>query len=156
NAPPALVARVVEELATAGLNVELDEVESTWGIWRDRTQRGLLLHIVRADEDADALRWWQLPSVDGRTDASARNAVYTDDVHDLIEREARALYPERRAQLRDALSIEWSRRLPAIPLVFADERLLVDPSLRGWNIDGEPFGYGVERWYFASSDPAAE
>lgn len=156
NAPPALVARITEALSAAGLSIELEEVESTWSIWRNRRQQGLLLHIVRADEDADALRWWQLPWINGKIDTNARNSVYTDDVHDLIEREVRALYPERRAQLRDALSIEWSRRLPAIPLVFADERLLVDPALRGWNIDGEPFGYGVERWYFTAEGAANE
>lgn len=153
NAPPALVTGVAEALAAVGLPVALEEVESTWRIWREREQPGLLLHIVRADEDADALRWWQLPWVDGRSDPSARNAVYTDEVHDLIEREARALYPERRAQLRDALSVEWSRRLPGIPLVFADERLLVDPALHGWDLRGEPFGAAVERWHFA---PAPE
>ena len=66
----------------------------------------------------------------------------------------RALYPERRAQLRDALLIRWSRELPSIPLVFADERLLVDPALRGWNVEGEPFGRGVERWFFTADEPA--
>ena len=152
SAPPALVEGVAEALRAAGLTIELDPIESTWNVWRERSQRGLLLHIVRADEDSDPLRWWQLPWVDGRSDASARNVVYTDDVHDLIEREARALYPERRAQLRDALLVEWSTRLPAIPLVFADERLFVDPALRGWNVEGEPFGANVERWYFAAEE----
>lgn len=148
SAPPRLVTEVADALRAVGLTLELEEVTSTWTIWRERSQRGLLLHIVRADEDADALRWWQLPYVDGRSDTTARNAVYTDEVHDLIAREEHALYPERRAQLRDSLLVEWSRRLPGIPLVFADERLLVDPALRGWNIEGEPFGAAIERWYF--------
>ncbi len=154
SAPDELVARVVEDLRAVGLEVELEAVPSTWAVWRERSQRGLLLHTVRADEDADARRWWQLPSSDGRIDTRARNAVYTHAVHDLIEREARALYPERRAQLRDALLVRWSRELPSIPLVFADERLLVDPALRGWSIPGEPFGRGVERWFFAPAEPA--
>lgn len=148
SAPPRLVTEIADALRAVGLTIELEEVESSWRIWRERSQPGLLLHIVRADEDADALRWWQLPYVDGRSDTTARNAVYTDEVADLIAREEHALYPERRAQLRDRLLAEWSRRLPGIPLVFADERLLVDPALRGWNVEGEPFGAAIERWYF--------
>ncbi|MCZ7684195.1 MAG: hypothetical protein M5U28_37630 [Sandaracinaceae bacterium] len=42
------------------------------------------------------------------------------------------------------------------PLVFAAERLLVDPRLRAWDYRGEPFGRGVERWYFAAREPDAE
>src|SRR5690606_12143882 len=99
-------------------------------------------------EDSNALRWWQLPWVDGRIVATARNVAFTDDISDLVEREQRALYPERRAQIRDALLVAWSIRLPGIPLVFADERLLVDSALRGWNLAGEPFGRGVDGWYF--------
>jgi ABC-type transport system substrate-binding protein len=147
NAPRGLVARIAEDLRAVGLEVEIEQVSSTWDLWRERSHRGLLLHMMRADEDADVRRWWQLPSVDGRIQTNARNSVYTDDVHAVIEREARTLYPERRAQLHEALLIEWSRRLPSIPLVFAGERLLVDPQLRGWNVPGEPFGRGVDRWF---------
>lgn len=156
NAPRGLLARVVEDLRALGLEVELETVPSTFAVLRERAHRGLLLHTVRADEDADVRRWWQLPTVDGRIQTTARNSVFTDDVAELIEREARALYPERRAQLRDALLAEWSRRLPGIPLVFAAERLLVDPRLRAWDYRGEPFGRGVERWYFAAEEPDAE
>ena len=57
SAPDELVARVVEDLRAVGLAVELEAVPSTWAVWRDRSQRGLLLHTVRADEDSDARRW---------------------------------------------------------------------------------------------------
>ena len=90
--------------------------------------------------------------LDGKYDSSARHDAYTDEVHRLVERELRALYPERREQLRTELYVEYSRRLPALPLIFAAERFLVDPALRNWQTDPEvAFGTGMEKWWFAEN-----
>ena len=49
-----------------------------------------------------------------------------------------------------ALFAATSRNLPNLPLVFAAERILADPALKGWQQEPEvSFGVGMERWYFS-------
>lgn len=152
--PAELLDPIVEGLRAMGFDVTPQEVRSTWGHWREHDHPGLLLHTIRAEADADPLQWWNVPSAGGRWVADAHNPAYTAEIEALITREQRALYDERRAQLRARLLAEWSRRLPAIPLVFADERLLVDPTLRAPKVSAEsPFGSGLEKWYFVSKLP---
>jgi ABC-type transport system substrate-binding protein len=141
---------VVGALEAAGVRLELREVPSTLSAWRDGGHGGLVLHVLRASRDSDPRRYFQVPLVDGKYDSSARHDAYTDEVHRLVERELRALYPERRDQLRSELYVEYSRRLPALPLIFAAERFLVDSALRDWQTDPEvAFGTGMEKWWFA-------
>ncbi len=67
----------------------------------------------------------------------------------LVSREKRALYPERREALQDALLVAFSERLPMLPVVFAAERMVVRPNLRGWEHDSvQDFGQGIDGWYF--------
>ena len=95
--------------------------------------------------------------MDGVYSADARNDAYTDEVHALVEREKRALYPERREQLRDALFAQYSERLPTIPLIFAAERMLAEPTLGNWDLDPQVmFGRGSERWAFEVSGTTVE
>lgn len=152
--PAALIQQIVVDLGAVGLEVQPEEVRSSWGPWRERSQKALLLHEIRATRESSPQQWWYLPSVDGRFPEDARNAAYDDAIAKLIHREQRALYPERREQLRDALDVAWSERLPGLPLVFTDERILVSPALRGWERPAEvPFGRGLEKWYFAITPP---
>ncbi len=142
-------ARLVGYFEAVGVEVEDEVVESTFRTSRAGGHGGLLSHVIRGDRSASPGRFWNIPYVDGAYDYDARHDAYTDEIHQLIERERHALYPERREQLRDALFALISERLPVLPLLFAAERILADPELKGW--DHGPlvrFGEGLERWHF--------
>ena len=118
-------------------------------LWRSAGHGGLLLHVVRARRDLDPRRDGGVPYKSGRYEPAGRSDAYSDEIHALVEREARAIYPERKRQLRDRLIVETSHRLPALPLVFAAERILAHPELQHWDAPPEtPFGRGMEQWYF--------
>jgi len=92
--------------------------------------------------------------VDGKFDRKFRSDAYDDSMAVLVEREERALYPERRDQIRDALFTAYSERLPNLPLLFLVDRIVAAPELDGWEEgSGSNFGTGIERWHFAP--PAA-
>lgn len=149
---------VERDLKAVGFRVEREAVKSTLKLWRAREHGGLVLHVQRNKRAATQGRYWNLPLVDGAYPSDARNDAYTDDIHALIERERRALYPERREQLQDAMYVEVSRRLPILPIVWAAERMVVDPALQGWRVDDPEvsFGKGIERWRFVDPQPEAE
>ncbi len=147
------IEAIIEDLEEVGLHIEPHEVGSAWRPWRENNHGGLLLHTLRSEPDAEPRRWWNLPQEDGRYVADARHDAYTDAVHELVEREMRALYPERNQQLQEALFAAWSQNLPSIPLLFTEETLLATPSLKAWQRPtGQPFGHGLETWYFSSSE----
>ncbi len=144
-----IAARIVEDLAAIGLVVDTREANNLADLFRGRTHGGMLLHAMNTSRDDTPRRFWNLPLVSGNYSRTARNAAYDDDVAALAEREERAMYAERRAQLRDRLLAAFVERLPNIPLVFGIERILADPHLRGWeHVAGVDFGVGVEDWYF--------
>jgi hypothetical protein len=90
--------------------------------------------------------------VGGRFDRDFRNPVYDDDVAALVAREERALYPERREQIRDLLFVEYSKKLPSLPLVFLADAIVAVPELHGFEEGtGVNFGTTLERWYFAGA-----
>ncbi|MEJ7729670.1 MAG: hypothetical protein WKG00_10665 [Polyangiaceae bacterium] len=71
-------------------------------------------------------------------------------IDELVAREERALYPERREQIRDLLFVQYSRRLPQLPLLFLTDRIVAAPELDGWEEgSGNKFGATIERWHFA-------
>jgi len=144
-----LCDRLVSYFEAVGVEVEEELVESTFRTSRAGGHGGLLSHVLRGDRSAPPGRFWNIPYVDGAYDYDTRHDAYTDEIHQLIERERHALYPERREQLRDALFALISERLPVLPLLFAAERILADPELQGWNHGPlVRFGEGLERWYF--------
>jgi hypothetical protein len=107
------------------------------------------MHVLRASRESSPRRYWGVPLVDGNYDPEFRSSAYTDEVHGLVERERRALYPERRDQLRDTLFAKVSQNLPMLPIMFAPERVAHDPALRNWNNDAEDaFASSIEQWYF--------
>lgn len=155
--PQVFIDGIAADLEAVGLRVELNPIPNTMALWRDGGHKGLLIHILRGSREGAPQRWWNLRAIDGQYRPSMRNVAYTDQIHVLVEREARALYVERREQLRDALFAEWSQRLPGMPLIFTDERILVDPNLRGWERDPQStFGQGLERWYFVGEEEEEE
>jgi len=149
NTDARLVEMIIEDLEVAGLKIRPVEVANVWGLWREGGHEGLMLHTVRTDDNGDARRWWNMIADDGRYLDHMRTTVYTDDVHEIVQREQRALYPERRFQLREQIDAVWTERLPSIPLVYASEWLLVDPTLRGWERPAQyRFGTRIESWHF--------
>jgi hypothetical protein len=112
----------------------------------------MLLQALMADRDTETRRFWNLPRGDGRVLRAARTAVFDDAAAALTEREERALFPERRAQLRSRLQVLFSQRLPLLPLVMGSERYVASPALRGWDRGpGVRFGEGIERWHFTGA-----
>ncbi len=148
---------VADDLEDAGLRIDLEEVKSTFKTIKAGGHDGLVISVVRGSRSSDPRRWWNLPQVDGVYPEDLRHDAYTDEIHTLVEREKRALYPERREQLRDALFAAYSEALPTIPLIFAAERMLADPALENWDLDSQVmFGRGSERWAFEPAEPSVE
>lgn len=148
---------VAGDLEDVGLRIDLVEVDSTFKTVLAGGHGGLVISVDSALRDSDPRRWWNLPVVEGAYPDDLRHDAYTDEIHALVEKERRALYPERREQLRDALLAEYSEALPTIPLIFAAERILADPDLTNWDLgSGVLFGRGAERWTFETAEPSVE
>ncbi|MBX7101618.1 MAG: hypothetical protein K1X89_28145 [Myxococcaceae bacterium] len=143
-------ARLVRDLGAAGLTVELHEVDKALDVAKKGKHGGLVLLVAIGERDAPPSRYWNLPLVDGRYDVSKRHDAFDDRVAALVEKEKRALYPERREQLRDQLFAAYAEALPNLPLVFAAERIVAVPSLQGWAHEDPTvrFGAGLEQWHF--------
>ena len=148
----AIAERVVADLAAVGIQLERRENAKVRTLYRKRGHGGLILHVTRGSRDLPPRRYWNLPIVDGAYAVDVRHDAYTDEIHAVAERELRALYPERQEQLRDTLFVLFAERLPNLPLVFAAERVLADPTLKGWDHGpNAAFGTGIESWYFSES-----
>ena len=107
-----------------------------------------MLSMIRGgDDDSDPRRYWNLPRVNGRIDARARNFAFDQPTAEIVDRWSRALYAERRAQLGRGIDMAVAHRLPLIPLAFGTERVAVVPSLRGWDV-GRRFGDTAADWHF--------
>jgi peptide/nickel transport system substrate-binding protein len=142
---------VAADLTAAGLKPSLKTVARTSDVYRDRAWSGLLLHGLRGSRDSGVRAYWNLPIKDGRYVATFRHDAFDDEIAALVDRERRALYPERREQLRDLSYAAYAERLPTLPLLFASERMVVDPLLRGWdNGPAARFAQGIERWHFVA------
>lgn len=145
----AIAARIIEDAAAVGLTFEPKEEKKIRDVYRNRNHGGILLTQHTGERDAQPEKYWSLPQKDGKYDRSFRGDAYTDAIAELVEREERALYPERREQIRDRLFAEFSKRLPHLPLLFLADRIVADPSLKGWTEgSGLNFGTTIERWYF--------
>jgi peptide/nickel transport system substrate-binding protein len=145
------IAEIVEQgLEAAGLVVDRREVLDAAELYRGRRHGGLLLHVRRSDPDDDPLTVWNVPLVSGHYDRAARSDAFDEGILALVQREEQALYAERRAQLRAVLAAAYSVRLPLLPLVFGNERVLADPALRGWDTGPDvAFGENLHEWFFA-------
>jgi hypothetical protein len=143
-------------VAAAGVTLERKQVEKLNDVYRKRKHGGLLLSSTTGERDSPPEKYWSLPMVDGKFDRSHRNPAYDDSIAALVEREERALYAERREQIRDALFVQYSKRLPSLPLLFLADRSVAAPDLRGWSEgSGTNFGTTLERWHFQASPAAA-
>jgi peptide/nickel transport system substrate-binding protein len=148
-----VAAQLVRELGAVGITLEPKEVPIVFDVYRQRKHGGLLLHALTGDRDLAPERVWNLPQVQGKFDRTFRSDAYDDAVNALVLREERALYPERREQIRDRLFAEYSQRLPMIPLFFLADRIVAVPALDGWDRgSGINFGTTVEQWHFAAAE----
>ena len=147
----AIAALVEADLEGAGLVIERRAMAmgDLLVAFRERDHRGLVQFVIRIGPDQPLLVHWNLPLSEGVYVRDLRHSAYTDWVATLVEREERALLPERRAQLRRQLEGAYAEGLPHIPLVFATERVLAHPALRGWDLGPtDRFGAAMADWYF--------
>jgi ABC-type transport system substrate-binding protein len=153
HGPSAVDKRIAEhvaaDLAAVGLKTSLQKVARISDTYRDHAWTGLIEHSLRGSRDLGVRAFWNLPQKDGRYVPTARHDAFDDTMAALVDRERRALYQERREQLRDLLYAAYAERLPTLPLLFAAERMVVDPTLQGWDNGPQArFGEAVERWRF--------
>lgn len=140
---------VAEDLRAVGLRAVVREVEEH-SAYRDGHHGGLLMYAVETPDDEVIDGFWGLPERGGVVDTSVRNAAFDDATAAVLDRRNFAESPERSAEYRAALVRAYASRLPQLPLVFAAERIVADPSLRGWDVPpGHAFGAGIEQWYFS-------
>lgn len=138
-----------DQLVAAGMKIELRPVKHGSELFRKGRHGGLVLYSLRDAGPEDAAAHFNLPVVGADYDRSVRHSGFDDWTASLLDRQERAIDPLRRAQLMQELWIAFAERLPVLPLAFLLERVVVDPSLRGW--EGNPaqrFGTDIERWYF--------
>ena len=151
GAERAVAERVAADLRAVGLSVTLREVGTAEQrqMFRQCRHGGLLLSSEYVSPRQSVLPFMTLPRTAAGFDMSRTHSGFNEQMATLVDRELRALIPERRVQLRDSLWSSYSRRLPTIPLVFSAERIVVHPALRGWDVrPGDRFGRGIEEWYF--------
>lgn len=152
-----IAERIVGDVAAAGVTLEASQVEKLADLYRKRKHGGLLLSSTTGERDSAPEKYWSLPTVDGKFDRTHRSTAYDDTIAALVEREERALYSERREQIRDALFVQYSKRLPSLPLLFLADRIVAVPELRGWSEgSGVNFGTTLERWHFQVAQAAAK
>lgn len=144
-----IAERIAGDVAAAGVTLERKQVDKLADLYRKRKHGGLLLSSTTGERDSPPEKYWSLPMVDGKFDRLHRSVAYDDGVAALVEREERALYAERREQIRDLLFVQYSKRLPSLPLLFLADRLVASPELYGWGEgSGSNFGTTLERWHF--------
>lgn len=144
-----IASHVVRDAAAAGITLEPKAVKNTRDVMRKGGHGGLVLQTSTGERDDPPEKYWNLPRPAGTYDRGHRHDAFDDAMAALVGREERALYPERREQIRDMLFANYSKRLPMLPLLFLADRIVVDPALRGWEIgSGKNFGTTIERWYF--------
>jgi serine/threonine-protein kinase len=138
-----------DQLVAAGMKIELRPVKHASELFRKGRHGGLVLYSLRDAGPEDVAAHFNLPVIGADYDRSVRHSGFDDWTASLLDRQERAIDPLRRAQLMQELWIAFAERLPVLPLTFLLERVVVDPSLRGW--EGAPsqrFGTDIERWYF--------
>jgi ABC-type transport system substrate-binding protein len=144
------VAQIIQEnFAAVGISITLKSSDSVYPLYKKGDHGGFVLYPVRGNRQGWPQRYWNVPLEDGVFRESFRNVAYDDTIAALATREKRALYPERREALQDAMFVAFSERLPMLPIVFAAERMVAHPKLRGWEHGAmHDFGQGVDGWYF--------
>lgn len=152
-----VAARLVRDAAAVGVTLEPVEDPDPSKVYRDPHHGGLLLISRTGLRDDEPEKYWNLPRQKGLYNRNFRSDAFDEAILELVKREERALYPERREQIRDTLFAEFSKRLPLLPLCFLADCTVADPLLKGWDIGtGKSFGLTIERWYFEpAKEPAA-
>lgn len=143
-----VAAAIAGYLGAVGLAPTLvEEQPPANGGVRSRNHGGLLLSTIRADDEGDPRRFWNVARTSGRFSDASRNAAYDDATANLVMRWSHALYVERREQLRERIALALPERYPVIPLAFAPDHIVVAPSLDGWD-EGGRFGQSAASWHF--------
>jgi ABC-type transport system substrate-binding protein len=143
---------VSRDLEAAGLSIALRAVDAAEGrrLFRESRHGGLLLYSLTVAPWQSVLPHLNLPRTGSGFDLTARSPGFDERMAALLAQEQTAMIPARQAQIRASLWIRYTQLLPTLPLVFAAERVVVDPALQGWDVPpGDRFGRGLEGWYFA-------
>jgi ABC-type transport system substrate-binding protein len=153
----AIVGHLVRDAAAVGIKLEPREVPNANDVYRNRKHGGLVLLSTTGERDSVPEKFWGVAQVDGKYDRKFRSGAYDDAIATLVQREERALYPERRDQIRDLLFVAYSQRLPMLPLLFLSDRVVAVPELDGWKHgSGSNFGTTIERWHFVPPTESAQ
>lgn len=135
-----LASRIVEELANAGVTVELVERNEL----RQAVQRGDFEGLALLSRDtSDAARF---VSVGGRMGGQSGDA----ELLAMLERLDTSLYDERRDALEASLQRAWLEKLPMLPLVLTSRLAAVRANLVGpeWG-RADSLWWNVSAWHFA-------
>lgn len=146
-----LAQMIATSLHSVGLRIEpvaLDRSELA-ARFRGADHGGLLLRGRVVSPTNSLLPFLNLRRSASGYDLSMRHSGFDDQLAALVERERQELIPQRRSQLRESIARRYSQLLPTLPIAFAAERIVVHPTLRGWEVPlGDRFGRGIEDWYF--------
>ncbi len=152
-----IAKRVVAQLAEVGIKIEVKEQKRSRDKIRDRKHGGFVLSFMTCERDDEPARFWDVPRIGSNYDLGYRSEAFDNKIADLVEREERALYRERREQIRDMLFKAYAERLPTLPLFHLADRVVAHPELQGWKVGtGRNFAGTIERWHFAKADPKAK
>lgn len=141
-----LAQRVVEDLAKAGVTVELVEREEFF----QAVQRGDFDGLALVSRDTTMpWRLLNVPTVAGWADLTRPVGPHFDQ--EMVERWERyetSLYAERRSSLETSLQKAWFARLPVVPLVLTSRLAAIRVELLGpeWGA-ADSLWWNVTEWH---------
>jgi ABC-type transport system substrate-binding protein len=141
-----LAQRIVEDLAKAGITVELVQVDQLYQLVSRGEFEGLAL---LGRDTTSAQRFMNVVAPNGRPDLSKpAGAHYDAEMVERWERFDTSLYAERRGALEASLQKAWFARLPMLPLVLTSRLAAVRVEVQGpdWG-QADSLWWNVTEWH---------
>ncbi|MGV3620923.1 MAG: ABC transporter substrate-binding protein, partial [Archangium sp.] len=136
--------KLQQDLAKAGVTVELEEHEQIWQ-FAQKDYEGLVLVGTRTE---DPSRLMGAKFVEGRYRLDLVNEPHFDRAMvEEYDRYLTSLYDERHTQLENVLQNMWFERLPVLPLVLTSRLAAVRVELAGpdWG-DADSLWWNLDQW----------